>query len=632
MCTYPASKPWLCPFSHLCSLHSGSTQRLNPSRCDACTGLVFAAQREMTAEQYDDIMEELGNARVLLRVRGFPEGPTRADHLQVLHDNSGLTYFTERFKTYFRFHSHLDQEATQDDVAAEVLPFVDAIWNGTDSLMLAYGQTGAGKTHSMIGEIAAEAAAAAAAAPVPTPPGDPLPPPPAAAAAAAPDRSLEGIVPRVFREVFEKISRASTDTGSAADADYRGTGRMDCQVSISMLQVYLDQVEDLYDGRRVLSDAEVTDPSTWAELPLSSEAEVIPAVQHGAANRVVKATMLNEVSSRSHLVIVLTLRGKSKEGTVQQQGASKFSNRIFLCDLAGSERIKDSCVQGEERRETTAINLSLTVLGSAFEARVRKEHLPSLGYRSNKLTLLLEQVLTRGKILLLAHIDPRAFCVAESKNTLVFANRCQGGAMETTNVGSIEDSRRRASRILASQLSSFLAEVKEEAAWHGVEGDVMGHAHEVRAVRAQELEEDVRAREQLRMQRRIGVHLRRRGVRKLPASFVDAGRGGGGGGGSGGGGGGGSGSGDGGGGGGGSGSGSDLDTSAAARTGRALQRLTLGATAMGAGARYFGAFLANVMATVAAVEVATAKAGPERGRGKKSRTIATTTRTTTVRA
>ena len=69
--------------------------------------------------------------------------------------------------------------------------------------------------------------------------------------------------------------------------------------------------------------------------------------------------------------------------------------------------------------------------------KVLNEANPSLGYRTNKLTYLLEEVLKNGKILLLVHINPKLDFAEESKSTLVFANTCQGGHMETKNLGAI---------------------------------------------------------------------------------------------------------------------------------------------------------------------------------------------------
>ena len=66
--------------------------------------------------------------------------------------------------------------------------------------------------------------------------------------------------------------------------------------------------------------------------------------------------------------------------------------------------------------------------------KVLNEANPSLSYRTNKLTHLLEGVLKNGKILLLVHINPKPDFAEESKSTLVFANTCQGGLMETKSL------------------------------------------------------------------------------------------------------------------------------------------------------------------------------------------------------
>ena len=374
-------------------------------------------------------MEERGNARVVLRIRGFPHGAcVEHPHMQMTAEG-GITMRTTRFQSYFRFYNLLGQRASQEDVAWEVLPFVRGVFRQYDSLILAYGQTSAGKTHTMFGDLAS--------------------------------RTDEGLVPRVFREIFQTIGR---------------TADMSCQLGISMLHVYRGQVEDLYQKRRVLTDREIMDPTTWAMEKIESEQDVIPLIEAGSANRVTKATMLNAVSSRGHLIVVVTLQGRLEVGTEEQRVRSQFCNRLYLADLAGSEKLKLSLAEGTMREETLAVNMSLTTLGSAFEARVRKDPLPALGYRSNKLTFLLESVLKAGKILMLAHVDPRELNAAESKNTLVFANRCQGGRMETESAGVDHIGRRES--ISKAQLSVALIRAKEEAEWAG--GDILGQASKVR--------------------------------------------------------------------------------------------------------------------------------------------------------
>ena len=68
---------------------------------------------------------------------------------------------------------------------------------------------------------------------------------------------------------------------------------------------------------------------------------------------------MNERSSRSHAVFMLSLLQKGSDG----HGARV--SQLFLVDLAGSERVKKSRVVGEGLDQAVAINKSLHALGNA---------------------------------------------------------------------------------------------------------------------------------------------------------------------------------------------------------------------------------------------------------------------------
>lgn len=133
----------------------------------------------------------------------------------------------------------------------------------------------------------------------------------------------------------------------------------------------------------------------------------------GNANRSVGETMMNTNSSRSHLVLILNIRG------VDQISNSISQGTLTLVDLAGSERISKTAATGQRLVEAAAINKSLSALGQVFTAlRTNAMHVP---YRNSKLTQLLQGALGGdGKACLFVNISPAESNLSETLSSLNF--------------------------------------------------------------------------------------------------------------------------------------------------------------------------------------------------------------------
>lgn len=162
------------------------------------------------------------------------------------------------------------------------------------------------------------------------------------------------------------------------------------KITVSLLEIYNEKFVDL------LSDLPVEQqecelrmhPKTKAGYvtnltarPVTSVDDVIKTLADGEVNRSTAATKMNSVSSRSHLLLVMTIEGKDViTGQVS-------TGKLTMVDLAGSERISKTEAEGQRLVEAAAINKSLSALGQVFTAlRKNESHIP---YRNSKLTHIL---------------------------------------------------------------------------------------------------------------------------------------------------------------------------------------------------------------------------------------------------
>ncbi len=129
--------------------------------------------------------------------------------------------------------------------------------------------------------------------------------------------------------------------------------------------------------------------------------QVRALLERGAARRRTHETLMNEASSRSHLVLTLNAAVRVEPDGTESHG------RLHLVDLAGSERIAQSGVRGAQLRETQHINKSLSALEQvvlALQSRQQPSGQPAtthVPYRNSKLTLLLSDALGAKVVLLL---------------------------------------------------------------------------------------------------------------------------------------------------------------------------------------------------------------------------------------
>ncbi|XP_029705623.1 kinesin-like protein KIF3B isoform X1 [Takifugu rubripes] len=285
----------------------------------------------------------------------------------------------------FTFDAVYDASSKQRDLYDEsVRPLVDSVLAGFNGTIFAYGQTGTGKTYTMQG--------------------------------AWMDPEKRGVIPNAFDHVFTHISRSQSDKQYLVRASY--------------LEIYLEEIRDLLDpkhgGTRSLELRESPESGVYVRNLTScvckSIKEIEDVMNMGNQARAVGATDMNEHSSRSHALFLITVE-------CSQPGPDGRKHirvgRLNLVDLAGSERQAKTGVQGERLKEAAKINLSLSALGNVISALAdgRSGHVP---YRDSKLTRLLQDSLGgNAKTVMVATLGPAPQHYDETLTTLRYANRAK---------------------------------------------------------------------------------------------------------------------------------------------------------------------------------------------------------------
>lgn len=280
----------------------------------------------------------------------------------------------------FAYDAVFDDSFTQQQLYDEsAYPLVDSTLKGYNSTIFAYGQTGCGKTYTMLG--------------IPE------------------DPSLRGIIPNSFAHIFGCISESKTDKMFLVQCSY--------------IEIYNEEIRDLlkYDANTKLELKESKEKGIFVKN-LSTQIvkninDISAAMNSGGNHRTVKATNMNEKSSRSHAIFTIYIETSEKQGDRNLIKAGKLN----LVDLAGSERQKKTGAEGDRLKEAIKINLSLSALGNVINALVEGGHIP---YRDSKLTMLLQDSLGGNtKTLMIAVISPADYNYDESLSTLRYASRAK---------------------------------------------------------------------------------------------------------------------------------------------------------------------------------------------------------------
>ncbi|XP_044508676.1 kinesin-like protein KIN-UC isoform X2 [Mangifera indica] len=417
--------------------HSTPPPRSSKDRPASSRRSVTPNSRTLSNNSNNNDDEDSGRVRVAVRLR-----PRNAEDLVLDADFADCVELQPELKRLklrknnwssesYRFDEVFTETASQRRVYEVVAkPVVESVLDGYNGTIMAYGQTGTGKTYT-VGRLGKE------------------------------DASERGIMVRALEDIIAGTSLSSDG------------------VEVSYLQLYMESIQDLFAPEKI--NIPVYEDSKTGEVSLPGATVVkvrdldhfLELLQVGEANRHAANTKLNTESSRSHAILMVYVRRSIQENvneiTSQQKGTRTDlpgsnipivrKSKLLIVDLAGSERIDKSGSEGALLEEAKFINLSLTSLGKCINALA--ENSPHIPTRDSKLTRLLRDSFGgSAKTSLIVTIGPSARHHAETTSTIMFGQR----AMKIVNMVKLKEEYDYESlcRKLETQVDQLIAEIERQ--------------------------------------------------------------------------------------------------------------------------------------------------------------------------
>ncbi|CAI9110386.1 OLC1v1010396C1 [Oldenlandia corymbosa var. corymbosa] len=334
---------------------------------------LYREEQVLRKRYYNTIEDMKGKIRVYCRLRPLSgkEIAKKEKNVLICADEFTVEHIWKDETKQHMYDRVFDGFASQDDVFEDTKYLVQSAVDGFNVCIFAYGQTGSGKTHTIYGS-----------------------------------DSNPGLTPRAISELFKIMKRESNKFSFSLKAYmvelYQDT-LLDLLLPKNANQLKLDIKKD---SKGMVAVENVT------VVPISSYDELMSVMQQGSGQRHTTGTLMNEHSSRSHLILSIVIESTN----LQTQSVAR--GKLSFVDLAGSERVKKSGSSGSQLKEAQSINKSLSALGDVISALSSgSQHIP---YRNHKLTMLMSDSLGgNAKTLMFVNISPAESNLDESYNSLV---------------------------------------------------------------------------------------------------------------------------------------------------------------------------------------------------------------------
>ncbi|RYP93173.1 hypothetical protein DL770_000747 [Monosporascus sp. CRB-9-2] len=338
-------------------------------------------------------------------------------------------------KKIFVFDRVFGPEVDQEGVWEYLSDSINAFLQGYNVSLLAYGQSGAGKSYTMG----------------------------TAGPSEEPDPEAMGVIPRAATALFEKLDGPSRASNRNSMSQLRSPARYSMQplpkadknwqLKATYVEIYNEQLRDLLLPEHVQQHERT--PVTIREdqkgniiltglrqLEINSVEDLMNALAFGSSIRQTDATAINAKSSRSHAVFSLNLIQRKSKSIPSLGVEKRFSvplesmtgnetwvttdSKLHFVDLAGSERLKNTGAQGERAREGISINAGLAALGKVISQLSSRNAGSHVSYRDSRLTRLLQDSLGGNAITyMVACVTPAEFHLSETLNTVQYAQRAR---------------------------------------------------------------------------------------------------------------------------------------------------------------------------------------------------------------
>ncbi|GAB7325856.1 hypothetical protein MBLNU13_g09925t2 [Cladosporium sp. NU13] len=400
---------------------------------------------QRTPSKYSDDDSSKTAVKVVVRVRpplnptdpGYDLIPQRfRDSTCEVPSNVSLVVQSQQGKKQFVFDRVFEEDTVQKDVWGYVSDSVNSFVQGYNVSILAYGQSGSGKSYTMGTSGPQE----------------------------QDDPEHMGIIPRAAQTLFEKLNATSTRPMSGLRTPKRystlssalnNQSEGSWTLKATYVEIYNEQLRDLL----VPETVPQADRATVAiredtkgrilltgltQYDINSADDIYDALNFGSSIRQTDATAINARSSRSHAVFSLNLvqkknndvvpstprrehvRASPSESAIRPDTVVTIDSKLHFVDLAGSERLKNTGATGDRAKEGISINAGLASLGKVISQLSSKQGSGHISYRDSRLTRLLQDSLGGNAItFMIACVTPASFHMNETLNTLDYARRAR---------------------------------------------------------------------------------------------------------------------------------------------------------------------------------------------------------------
>jgi len=356
-------------------------------------GLMEKYKTELTMRRkYFNMLQDLrGNIRVFCRVRPLLPFEIKKGYSECItfpEEGALLIKDDKDQMLKFEFDQVYSSQTSQERVSEDTTEYVQSVMDGYNVSIFAYGQTGSGKTYTMNG-------------PAENP----------------------GVNLRALKNLFKLAEDRKP--------------MFEYEIKVSIFEIYNEEIRDLLQGiekgKKKKKDEKAAKkekvvhkimhlPDGSVEVTalnwiyVETDQDVIELDSVAQSNRTAGVTDMNAHSSRSHMLLVVDVKGFNVPANIEYVG------KLYLVDLAGSERVKKSGATGQALLEAQNINQSLSALGNCMQALQQKNKF--VPYRDSTLTDIMTNALGgNAKTVMFINCCPTTEHAFETVSSLKFAER-----------------------------------------------------------------------------------------------------------------------------------------------------------------------------------------------------------------